>query len=394
MAGSSYSASRGGMNSLICQEGPGKYVYADSEITPSSTNDASTLGTTMILVNKEWHLKKMNTAMWNAQFGTPSTLSHVDSPEMEMGPEFALQVRIGTWTASDGDIATYVRLTRLPRAFAFASVNMNFKFRFDHCPEESLLLQATTKLGDLTSTQMDYPWTRSNNYIHRRLACKIPDTDNSVRVSILGNIILMTNNGYAITSHLRQTQHGNDEKKSRVLHWTETIGIPPDVTILLMDDETLAVHSDILRANSSCFAAQFTSFKESTEKHSRRIDMKAYHPLAVRALIQSVYMADSDSERCLWPILSSSSNKELSEPVWRQLADVFVLADQHFQYGLMRTSMQCMISYIPTPYLPHAKRLARFDNLHVGDTSPSATICKAFKEGILNHVRANVERFI
>lgn len=372
-----------------------KDIYADSDMHDQTEHSNNAV--TTVTFHKEWLLKKMNKAIWDAVFTTASSKSRLDSPEIEIGPEFAIQARLGTYSERDPDLTAYIRVTRMPRGFSNAHFFLNLGVQIMGLEKFTIESNVAVKeqLSTTTAAIVNFPWMRSNSYIdYRSLQIKFPE--NGLSVSINGSIAICTNNGYTMNSHILHEKHDLETKKK--MHWTETIGLVPDATVVLRGDDSslLHVHSCLLMANSPFFAAQFTSWKESTDQHSRRIDMKAYEPLAVRALINCLYLQDSNHERSLRfssSSSSSSSSSMLSENQWQQLADTFILADQHYQYGLMTACMQRLTSHIPANCLRPAKRLCRFD-MQLGEESAADRICKEFKRRILQHVGAHIERFL
>lgn len=379
---------------VLCTKDVLKDAYADSVV-----NDSPSMGITNIPVLKDWKLKNMNQTMWKAVMSTPSSKSHLDSPDISIGPEFAFQLRVSTWSERDPDITACIRITRIPRGFANSSVDFNLTVYAGHVDfEYPMTIQKSVYIQDESSKarDLDFKWIPGNTYIPS--TAKLTYADDGLILFIRGSIVISTRNGYTMRSHL-----SSPDNRTTTMHLTETIGKLPDATIVLRDDEAsefsepsvLHVHSCLLKANSPCFAAQFTSFKESTDRHACRIDMKTYEPSAVRALIRFLYLQDlKHDQSALAPILTASfsSSSKLSEKQWHQLADTFSLADQHFQYGLMETCMQHLTAYIPTPYLRHAKRLCRYD-MQFGD-SPVDRICAEFKQRLLEHVSKHAERFL
>jgi hypothetical protein len=288
----------------------------------------------------------------------------------------------------------------MPREFSSSTVHIHLKVQLpvDH---EALTFPPllTINEGIVSGKTLHFPWQRASNYIPH--AIPLSFEKDGMRVTIAGSLDIRTTNGYIMTSHLNwAAKHDKHKEETEKMHWTNTIGTVPDAAISLGDGQVLAVNSRLLMQNSPYFAAQFSSLSNFKENTTHCVDMKAYQPLAVRALLVSIYLADTDWKRCLEPILSSSSSfssrSSLSETQWASLADTFSLADQHAQYGLMKACMEHMTGYIPTTCLSVAKRLCRYDAQPSAQENESREdrILKEFKQRLIQHVRANIERFL
>jgi hypothetical protein len=342
-------------------------------------------------IRTDWAAFQKHTTAINTELYT--------SPPIRVAPHIAVQCRIGAHSDTDADMVVYARVqytapdlmpTHVRRLVVDAVVGDEAAggFRFAVCDRLHWPRDDTDPARPALWHSVwfrSYNWHPAKQRDARRSWFSAAGDALSVQLDIVFSV--------AADDAPHDAEGG-----TAALAIEDAVGAWPDAALVLADGAELAAHSRVL-ARSPVFAAQFGTFAASTDARGRRVELKDVHPAAARALLFAL-CADPAGERALARATESVPEGER----WAVAADVFSLADRHFQLGLMRAAVRRLTAAIPPAQLARALALARFDGAPASDApapapdpaagAEHARVLARFRERIAAHVGANAAPFL
>lgn len=283
-----------------------------------------------------------------------------DSPNIVLAPGLSYQLRFGPYAKDDDDTALFFRWTHIPKIWKGKHIS-TVEVKVVVSDFQTFTLRLETNVPETDHADFQSEWSRSAAYQSPR---ERKQQEQSAKIDISVQM------GVGIWNAPRILQSVTEQTTSRSLE--SVIGLMPDVSIVLANNTTIAVHSNVLREGSEVFRAHLSG----EWKDRKNIEMQQYHPLAVRAFIHNLYTCESCPERSLHFILKVTQAVEK----WHILADTLKLADLHFAKNLFRSTQKALTSYIPVSCLRKAMELA----VHSSD----------FQDDIIKHVQEHARRFL